>query len=136
MEKTIDRTSYRRSARNDVANEKVQYQETTFKFANFIANEVIVSLLIIVIALFAKYFEINEVTDWIADNMKNGYTVSELIGVAKGFAFNTGTNNSIFISGEENIDSSEISGDMSGDLVDVGSSITAVPDFSEHVAVP
>ena len=58
MEKTIDRTSYRRSARNDVANEKVQYQETTFKFANFIANEVIVSLLIIVIALFAKYFEI------------------------------------------------------------------------------
>ena len=50
MEKTIDRTSYRRSARNDVANEKVQYQETTFKFANFIANEVIVSLLIIVIA--------------------------------------------------------------------------------------
>ena len=70
MEKTIDRTSYRRSARNDVANEKVQYQETTFKFANFIANEVIVSLLIIVIALFAKYFEINEVTDWIADNMK------------------------------------------------------------------
>ena len=63
MEKTIDRTSYRRSARNDVANEKVQYQETTFKFANFIANEVIVSLLIIVIALFFFFFKINEVTD-------------------------------------------------------------------------
>lgn len=132
MEKTIDRTSYRRSARNDVASEKIQYQEATFKFANFIANEVIVSLLIIAIALFAKYFEINEVTDWIVDNMKDGYTVSELIGIAKGFAFNTGANNSMFISGEKNINSGEISGDMSGDLVNVsGDLISAVEGVNQ-----
>ena len=120
MEKTIDRTSYRRSARNDVASEKIQYKETTFKFANFIANEVIVSLLIIVSALFTKYFEIDEVNDWIVNNLKEGYTVSELIGIAENFIFNeTNINNGVFISGETNVNSGENSGDASGDLVDV-----------------
>lgn len=130
-EKTIDRTSYRRSARNNVVAEKTQYHEATFKFANFVANEIIVSLLIITIALFAKYFEINEVTDWIENNMKNGYTVSELIGIAKAFVFNGDVENGIFMSGERNVESGEISGDVSGDLDISGEFISAVEGINQ-----
>lgn len=130
-ENTIDRTSYRRSARNNVVAEKTPYHEVTFKFANFVANEIIVSLLIIVIALFAKYFEINEVTDWIESNMKNGYTVSELISTAKVFFFNAGVDDGMFMSGERRAESGEISGDMSRNLRISGELISAVEGVNQ-----
>lgn len=84
MERAIDRTSYRRSARVDskVSDKSIEVDiksNKRFSLMNLLMNQIIVSMLIIIGILTAKYFDVNEVTDWISENMSNGYTAREIV---------------------------------------------------------
>jgi len=89
MERTIDRTSYRRSARQDIrSGEKLTEAEVSktnkkFRFTNMILNQTIVSLLMMIGILSAKYFEMTDVIDWVAKNMSNGYEPIEIVSKIK-----------------------------------------------------
>lgn len=84
MERTIDRTSYRRSLRNDY--HSVETKETsskTFTMINFFLNEVIVAIALVIVVLAIKYFELEEVESWIKENLTGQYTITSLYGLMK-----------------------------------------------------
>lgn len=117
MERTIDRTSYRRSARTEVRQEKV-IEEKSFSYFKIFLNQIIVSLLIIIAMLTAKYFDIDIVDEWITKNMCGGYELNEVFGMAKNkFGFSNDSTKLISFSGEN------ISGDTSGESGEISGEI-------------
>ena len=147
MERTIDRTSYRRSARpNGRITEKVQELEVKkankkFRLTNLLLNQIIVSLLIIIGILTAQYFEVSDVLDWISKNMSNGYEPTELVAKIKNKFFMGGSSILTSMNSGENF-SGEISGEIislhesgenliSGETVNSGELISAVEGVNQ-----
>lgn len=116
MERTIDRTSYRRSARTNlnliekVQEPKIKMSNKRFKIVNLFLNQTIVSLLIIIGVLSAKYFDMSSVTDFLSKNLSGGYGAIELASKIKQRLIPTNTNAFMTISSGE-----EQSGDISGE---------------------
>lgn len=77
MERTIDRTSYRRSARY-IEKEVPVKSSNTFSIINMFFNQVIVSLLIIIMVFAIDYYDIEVVKNWVSNNFEKGYTISEV----------------------------------------------------------
>lgn len=108
LERTIDRTSYRRSLRNDY--HSVETKETsskTFTMINFFLNEVIVAIVLVIGALAIKYFEFEEIESWIKENLTGQYTITSLYGLMK----------SKMESINKEIDVINVSGDISGEVL-------------------
>lgn len=109
MERTIDRTSYRRSLRNDYHRlESKEENSKTFTMVNFFLNKVIVAIMLIIGALTIKYFELEEAENWIKENLAGDYTITSLYSLLK----------SKIQFKKENFDASnllETSGDNSGE---------------------
>lgn len=142
MERAIDRTSYRRSARQDLRpNDKVSEVEIKkskkFNLINMIMNQIIVSMLIIIAVLIAQYYEMNEVTEWISKNMANGYSATEIVNKIKNH-FWIEKNLMILESGEQ---SGEYSGEKSGEQIlnsisgDFLSAVEGINQMAEDVKV-
>lgn len=113
MERIIDRTSYRRNARREV--KKIEEEKTRFSFIRLFLNQTIVSLLIIIFVLVARFFDVDVVIEWIKDNTANGYTVTEVFGLLKNNLYKDEIYN---LSGENFLESGENfleSGDISGE---------------------
>lgn len=84
MERTIDRTSYRRSLRNDYYRvESKEENSKTFTMINFCLNKIIVAIALVLGALAIKYFEIEEAENWIKENLKGEYTITSLYSLLK-----------------------------------------------------
>lgn len=133
MEKTIDRTSYRRNTRNEIAVTKNEERinDNKFSYIKIFLNQIIVSLLIIVTLLTAKYFDITIIDEWISKNMGEGYALYEILNIVKtSLMFNK---NNIGISGDSG--DGIISGDniFSGDNLNSGENgfITAVEGVNQ-----
>lgn len=112
MERTIDRTSYRRSARVININERIEepkIKNRKFCFTNMILNQIIVSLLIIIGILTANYFDQTKVINWISNNLSSGYSAIELASKVKNKLFPK-SNNSFYL-----LTSGDLSGDFSGE---------------------
>ena len=75
MERTIDRTSYRRSARYEAKKVK-ESNEKNFSYIKILLNQIIVSLLIIISILTLKYFDITIVDNWLNENINNDLVFS------------------------------------------------------------
>lgn len=151
MERTIDRTSYRRSARTNYIklNEKevegeVKKKNRKFHFADMLLNQTIISLLIIIGILTANYYEITEVTDWLSQNMSNGYSALEIVSKVKNVFMKNDLSlfsylNSGERSGEElkvknsgdNFINSNITHLVSGEVVNSGEWISAVEGINQ-----
>lgn len=105
MERTIDRTSYRRSARQQVT--RVEKEEVnSFGYVKTFLNQIIVSLLIIIVILISRYFEVTQVDDWLKSNASGGYEISEVLHAIIG---DFKKDNIVFVSGDNS------SGDVSGE---------------------
>lgn len=119
MEKSIDRTSYRRNAReNNYENlSKTKKVNKKFRFLNFLLNQIIFWLLVAVVILTLNFFEVISLEKFIAD-MPEKFDVSEVFTLLKNkFAF--GNLNTLITSGEYSGDASGEniieSGDFSGE---------------------
>lgn len=125
MERTIDRTSYRRSLRNDYHRlESKEENSKTFTMVNFFLNKVIVAIMLIIGALTIKYFEFAEAESWIKENLTGDYTITSLYGLLK----------SKIQLKRENFNSSNllgVSGDSSGEI----SGETLVETLSSNVEI-
>lgn len=135
MERTIDRTSYRRNAKNEISTVKEkEVKERKFSYIKIFLNQIIVSLLIIIAILTAKYFDISIIDEWIVKNMSEGYELKEILNLAKNmFSLNKDNINMINTSGDESISGENffsISGDLSGDSGD-NVFITAVEGINQ-----
>lgn len=84
MERTIDRSSYRRSIRNEVKKEVI-IKEKKFNYIQIFLNQIIVSLLIIVTILTEKYFDIDVLDKLISKYMAEGYSMQEVFNFAQNF---------------------------------------------------
>ncbi len=122
MERTIDRTSYRRSLRNDYQHVEVNQEVSkSFILLNFFLNKVIVSIALIIGAFTTKYFEIAEVENWIKENLTGEYSITTLYAFIKNkfesnktlFGFVGASEYSGDVSGEN---SGEISGELLGQV--------------------
>lgn len=154
MERTIDRTSYRRSARAyPKASEKINEDDEQnvriptnrkFKITNMILNQTIVSLLIVIGILTAQYYEYDFVNEWISSQMSNGYTAKQIVSIIKNRISNNNNNTKSFYSilhsgeevGEDN--SGEVAlkkeyGDVliSGESVNSGELLSAVEGINQ-----
>lgn len=124
MERTIDRTSYRRSARYET--KKVnEGNEKNFSYIKILLNQIIVSLLIIISILTLRYFDISIVDNWLNENMSQGYRISELFGVVKNKLnlFEKTNANLMEISGDM---LATVSGDVSGESGDVSGDLELI----------
>lgn len=147
MERTIDRTSYRRSVRPNIrADERVEQLEmkksnSKYRFTNLFLNQVIVSLLIIIGILTAKYFEMTNVLEWISKNMSGGYGAIEVASIIKHKFFSNDFSKAIMKESGDNY-SGDYSGDLlwtnysgeslvSGDFVNSGELLTAVEGVNQ-----
>ena len=83
VERTVDRTSYRRSARlKEPMNEKVLEEipkRKKYPLSYLFLDQIIVSLLIILELLVTRYFGMNDWEYWMAKNMSQGLTIHEVI---------------------------------------------------------
>ena len=143
MERSIDRTSYRRSARKNYhVEQKVEEIEESksrkkFKLTNMVLNQMIVSLLIMILILTAQYFEVNDIIEWIKENMSYGYHMSEIIAkINRHFPTEDTNLYSMINSGEafsgEQSGERIISGEkISGDTVNEESYISAVEGINQ-----
>ena len=114
MERAIDRTSYRRNSKNEV-NQVKKNEIKNFNYIKMFLNQIIVSLLIIVLILTCEYFNINAVDKWITENISKGYGVSEVISLIKNmFENRTESANGNLMSGEY---IKSISGEISGEII-------------------
>lgn len=116
MERTIDRTSYRRSNREykDSNVYRLHEKQTKkFRYLNVFLNQIIISLLIILLILVIDYFDITVAKEWIVTNFSNGYEFSEVFSLIK----SRFENNMVFKSGDIDYDSGENSGDILLDVV-------------------
>lgn len=134
MERTIDRTSYRRSVRTNLIKEEPNEKPKRKKIQllNIFLNQIIVSLLIMIGFLTMQYFEMDSAIDWIKENLSGGYGISELYTKLQNrfekpsSSFYTyiksgeNVDSSLFfqrISGEENTSGEESSGEKSGEFI-------------------
>lgn len=118
MERTIDRTSYRRNVRS--CSKKQTEKKKRFLYLESFLNQIIISLLIMAAVLAAKYFEINEVEEWLSKNMSNGYEISEIVNLLKDRnPFNKYNEIVITKSGEDifEINTSGENSEVSGDFI-------------------
>lgn len=129
MERTIDRTSYRRSLRNEYHSlEKKEENSKTFTIVNFFLNKVIVAIILIIVALTIKYFEFEEAEVWIKENLTGGYTITTIYNLMKSkIQFNN-----------ENFDTRNllgISGDSSGEMLieTLSSNVKIISGDAEYI---
>ncbi len=78
MERTIDRTSYRRSLRSESNRYIKETKNKKFNFIKMFLDQIIISMLIIILILVARFFDITIVEEWITANMSNGMEISTL----------------------------------------------------------
>lgn len=149
MERTVDRTSYRRSVRASAkSSEKMmdvdaKKKDKNSKLVNMFLNQIIISLLIIIGILLAQYFEMTEVTDWITKNMSNGYNMLEVVSKIKNKFFidhssiysmlYSGENSGENSSGENLSLSSSREKLMSGESFGSGELISAVEGVNQMI---
>lgn len=117
MEKIIDRTSYRRNVSNEVQ-QITKGKNKKFSYINIFLNQIIVSLLIISVVLTMNYFGINFLNEWISEKMSSGYAVNEVVNMMKNIiALNNNDNQFESFSGDLEVTSGEVSGDISGEKI-------------------
>lgn len=135
MERTIDRTSYRRNT-TSVEKQEIKRSEKCFRLINVFFNQIIVSLLIIISVFIIDYCDIESAEKWIEKILNEGYKVSDTICLVKDKFYNK-KENLINFSGEQFIDSGEniLSGDISGEKIEFITAVEGINQMSEDAKI-
>ena len=82
MERTIDRTSYRRSVNIENETQNIKTKKT-YTYANIILDQIIISLIIMIGILCARFFEIDGLEKWVANNISSENSIIESFSITK-----------------------------------------------------